>query len=62
MRKLEGQGEALLIALACSDPSKGFARWTLHMLADKLVELQLVESISIETIRQTLKNALCPHR
>jgi transposase len=55
VRKLDGQGEARLIALACSDPPKGFARWTLQLLADELVELQIVESISIETIRQTLK-------
>ena len=55
VRKLDGQGEARLIALACSDPPEGFARWTLQLLADKLVELQIVESISIETIRQTLK-------
>ena len=55
VRKLDGQGEARLIALACSDPPEGFARWTLHLLADELVELQIVESISIETIRQTLK-------
>ena len=54
-RKLDGQGEARLIALACSDPPEGFARWTLQLLADELVELQIVESISIETIRQTLK-------
>ena len=55
VRKLDGQGEARLIALACSDPPEGFARWTLQRLADELVELQIVESISIETIRQTLK-------
>ena len=55
VRKLEGQGEARLIALACSDPPEGFARWTLQLLADELVELQIVESTSIETIRQTLK-------
>lgn len=55
VRKLDGQGEARLIALACSDPPKGFARWTLQLLADRLVEFQIVESISIETIRQTLK-------
>ncbi len=55
VRKLDGQGEARLIALACSDPPEGFARWTLQLLADELVELQVVENISIETIRQTLK-------
>ena len=55
MRKLDGQAEARLIALACSNPPDGFSRWTLQLLADKLVELQIVESISLETIRQTLK-------
>ena len=55
VRKLDGQGEARLIALACSDPPEGFARWTLHLLADELVALEVVESISIETVRQTLK-------
>ena len=55
VRKLDGQGEARLIALACSDPPEGFACWTLQLLADELVELQIVESISIETVRQTLK-------
>ena len=53
--KLDGAGEARLIALACSDPPEGFASWTLRLLADKLVELQLVESICPETVRQTLK-------
>ena len=55
VRKLDGEGEARLIALACSDPPEGFASWTLHLLADELVALEIVESISIETIRQTLK-------
>lgn len=55
VRKLDGQGEARLIALACSDPPEGFARWTLQLLADELVALEVVESISIETVRQTLK-------
>ncbi|MXV81767.1 helix-turn-helix domain-containing protein, partial [Candidatus Poribacteria bacterium] len=53
--KLDGSGEARLIALACSDPPKGFARWTLQLLADELVGLEIVESLSIETVRQTLK-------
>lgn len=59
VRKLDGEGEARLIALACSDPPQGFARWTLRLLADKLVELEVVENISIETIRQTLKKTPC---
>ena len=53
--KLDGQGEARLIALCCSDPPEGFSRWTLQRLADKLVELQVVESLSAEGVRQILK-------
>ena len=53
--KLDGQQEAHLIALACSTPSEGQARWSLRLLADKLVELEVVESISSETVRQVLK-------
>ena len=52
---LDGEKEARLIALSCSKPPKGRARWTLHLLADKMVELEVVESISHETVRQTLK-------
>ena len=55
VRKLDGQGEARLIALACSAPPKGFSQWTLQLLADELVALEIVESISLETVRQTLK-------
>ena len=54
-RLLDGKKEAHLIALGCSQPPKGFARWTLQLLADKLVSLEMVESISLETVRQTLK-------
>ena len=53
--KLDGRAEAQLIALACSDAPDGHARWTLRLLADKLVELGVVESISHEAVRQTLK-------
>jgi transposase len=53
--KLDGRGEARLIAEACSPPPDGHARWTLHLLADRLVELQVVEAISYETVRRTLK-------
>lgn len=53
--KLDGQGEARLIALCCSEPPEGFSRWTLQLLADKLVELQVVESLSAEAVRQRLK-------
>ena len=54
-RKLDGDGEAQLIALACSKPPEGRAKWTMQLYADKLVELQVVESISDETVRRTLK-------
>ena len=54
-RRLDGKGEAHLINLACSDAPDGQTRWTLHMLADRLVELDIVESISHECVRQTLK-------
>jgi transposase len=54
-RILDGQKQARLIALSCSTPPRGYARWTLHLLAGRLVELRLVESISHETVRQALK-------
>ena len=54
-KKLDGQGEAHLIALACGEPPEGRAGWTLKLLADRLVEWEIVESISPETVRQTLK-------
>jgi transposase len=54
-RKLDGDQEARLIAVACSKAPEGRARWTLRLLADKLVELQVVESISPECVRTTLK-------
>lgn len=53
--KLDGRGEARLIALACSPPPEGRARWTMKLLADQLVELQVVDSISDETVRTVLK-------
>jgi transposase len=53
--KLDGAQEAKLIAIACSQPPGGRARWTLQLLADKLVELKVVDSISDETVRQRLK-------
>src|SRR6516162_1541714 len=60
-RKLDGELEARLIALTCSQPPLGRQRWTLRLLADKLVELQLVDSISHEAVRQALKkNELKP--
>jgi transposase len=54
-RKLDGVQEAHLIALTCSDPPAGQARWTLRLLADTLVELEVVDSISYQTVRRTLK-------
>ena len=54
-RKLDGSGEAHLIALACGEAPEGRADWTLQLLADRLVECEIVESISTETVRQTLK-------
>ena len=49
--KLDGRAEAQLIALACSAPPEGRATWTMRLLADKLVELEVVDSISDETVR-----------
>jgi transposase len=54
-RKLDGQQEARLVAIACSAPPAGKGRWTLKMLADKLVELEVVDAVSDETVRRTLK-------
>ena len=54
-KKLDGQGEAHLIALACGEPPEGRASWTLKLLAGRLVEREIVDSISPETVRQTLK-------
>jgi transposase len=53
--KLSPQAEAMLIATACSDPPQGRNAWTMQVLADSLVTLELVESISDETVRRTLK-------
>jgi transposase len=54
-RKLDGDQEARLVAIACSAPPAGKARWTLKMLADRLVELEVVDAVSDETVRRTLK-------
>ena len=53
--KLDGRAEARLVALACSPPPEGRAIWTMQLLADKLVELEVVDSISDETVRLALK-------
>jgi len=58
---LEGRAEAHLIALACSEAPRGHNRWSLRLLADKAVELGIVEKVSHETMRKTLKNELKPH-
>jgi transposase len=54
-RRLDGEQEAHLIALMCSEPPEGQARWTLRLLAGKMVELAYVDSVSHETVRQVLK-------
>jgi transposase len=54
-RTLDGQAEARLIAVACSEPPQGRARWTLRLLADRLVELEIVDAVAMETVRRTLK-------
>ena len=54
-RKLDGVGEAKLIALSCSEPPSGRTRWTLELLGDALVALKVTDSISYETVRRTLK-------
>jgi hypothetical protein len=54
-RKVDGTVEAHLVALVCSAPPAGRARWTLRLLADRLVELTDLDSIALETVRQTLK-------
>jgi Homeodomain-like domain len=52
-RRLDGEAEAHLIAVACSAPPAGRARWTLRLLADELVRLEVVDTISYETVRRT---------
>ena len=56
---LDGAKEARLVALCCGTVPAGHGRWTLRLLADKLVALQVVESISYETVRQALKKTSC---
>ena len=53
--KIDGDTEAKLVTLCCSEPPKGFAKWSLRLLADKMVELKYVESISHVTVRSVLK-------
>jgi transposase len=56
---LDGRGQARLVALACSTPPNGRSRWTLDLLADRLVEMKIVPSISNQTVRRTLKKTSC---
>src|ERR1700676_2128806 len=60
-RKLDGVQEAHLVTLACSPAPNGRARWSLRLLADKLVELEVVDDVSYETVRQTLKKTNSSH-
>jgi transposase len=57
LKTLDGRAEAKLIALACSPPPEGRKTWTMQLLADKLVELEVVEAASDETVRRCLKKA-----
>lgn len=59
VRKLDGEAEARTIALACGPPPEGRARWTYRLLADKIVELEIVDSISHKTVWETLKKTNC---
>ena len=60
-RKLDGAQEAHLIALTCSAPPEGRARWTLQLLADRLVALEVVDTIGRECVRTTLKKTISSH-
>jgi len=55
LRKLDGDGEAHLVALACQKPPEGRSRWTLRLLADRMVQLEYVDQLSYQTVRRTLK-------
>ncbi len=54
-KKADGDFEAHLVALSCSNPPKGFARWSLRLLADRVVELKYIDGVSHETVRRVLK-------
>ena len=54
-RKLDGEAEAQLIAMTCSEAPEGYDSWSLRLLAERMVQLKIVDSVSYETIRQTLK-------
>jgi transposase len=57
-RKFDGDVEAKLVSIACSEPPKGFSKWSLRLLANKMVELKYVEDISHETVRTVLKKRI----
>jgi transposase len=57
-RKLDGAGEAQLIAIACSKAPEGRARWTMQLLADKMIEMKIVDTISDDTVHRTLKKTI----
>ena len=54
-RLLDGDAEAYLVALACQEPPEGRSRWTLRLLADRMVALEYVDQVSYQTVRRTLK-------
>tara|TARA_R110002096_G_scaffold338839_1_gene532295 strand:- start:55 stop:513 length:459 start_codon:yes stop_codon:yes gene_type:complete len=58
-RKADGDVEAHLVALACSKAPEGFSKWSLRLLADKMVELEYIDDISYETVRRVLKKTNC---
>lgn len=58
-RKADGEAEAHLVALSCSKPPEGFSRWSLRLLAEKMVELEYADGISYETVRRVLKKTNC---
>lgn len=58
-RKADGDVESHLVALACSKVPEGFSKWSLRLLADKMVELEYVDDISYETVRRVLKKTNC---
>ncbi len=60
-KKADGDFEAHLVALSCGEPPEGFARWSLRLLADKVVELDYIESVSHETVRRVLKKTKSSH-
>ncbi len=61
-RKVDGDFEAHLVVLSCSEPPGGYVRWSLRLLADRVVELNYIDSVSHETVRRVLKNGIKPWR